>query len=217
MRCRSVKRRPEVNKWDAEKIRNIVASPRIPNPEDPSRPDFDIDETRLPSLAVLAEDVGSAQGRLVSELLRRDFGITKRMLERYDYTAECLGCNAALSNKPRREHNKECRERIEAQMHEDPEDLVRIIERDIRLERPNRGDERSPEEGSPDSFEEGQPLDHAEQPADQQGADTRESDAEDHVLYGPEGDPRTAHTPSSSSGTPRGGDFWVWMKTSGTS
>ena len=28
---------------------------------------------------------------------------------------------------------------IETQMHEDPEDLVRIIERDIRLERPSRG------------------------------------------------------------------------------
>ena len=169
IRCRSVKRRPEVNKWDAEKIRNIVASPRMPNPEDPSRPDFDIDKTRLPRLAVPAEDVGRAQGRPVSELLRRDFRITKRMLERYDYTAGCPGYNAALSNKPRMEHNKECRERIEAQMHEDPEDLVRIFERDIRLERPNRGDERSPEEGSPDSVEEGQPPDHAVQPADQQG------------------------------------------------
>ena len=41
-------------------------------------------------------------------------------------------------------------------MHEDPEDLVRIIERDIRLEPPNRDDERSPEEGSPDSVEAGQ-------------------------------------------------------------
>ena len=67
IRCRSVKRRPEVNKWDAEKIRNIVASPRMPNPEDPSRPDFDIDKTRLPRPAVPAEDVGRAQARLVSE------------------------------------------------------------------------------------------------------------------------------------------------------
>ena len=178
-----MKRRPEVNKWDAEKIRNIVASP--PNPEDPSKPDF----------------VGRAQARPVSEPVRRDFQITKRVLERYDNTVGCPGCNAALSNKPRREHNKECRERIEAQMHEDPEDLVRIIERDIRLERPNRDDERSPEEGSPDSVEEGQQPEHAEQPADQQGVDARESDVEDHVLCGPEEDPRTAHTPSSSSGT----------------
>ena len=85
-------------------------------------------------------------------------------------------------------------------MHEDPEDLVRIIERDIRLERPNRDDVRSPE-GSPDSVEGGQQPEHAEQPVDQQGMDAQESDVEDHVLYGPEEDPRTAHTPSSSSGT----------------
>ena len=67
---------------------------------------------------------------------------------------------------------------------------MRIIERDTRLERPNRDDERLPEEGSPDSVEEGQ-----------QGVDAQESNVEDHVLYGPEEDPRTAHTPSSSSGT----------------
>ena len=80
-------------------------------------------------------------------------------------------------------------------MHEDPEDLVRIIERDIRLERRSRDDERSPEEGSPDSIEGGPQPEHAEQPADQQSVDARESDVEDHVLYGPEEDPRTAHTP----------------------
>ena len=67
IRCRSVRRRPEVNKWDAEKIRNIVASPRMPNPEDPSRPDFDIDRTRLRRPAVPVEDVGRAQARPVSE------------------------------------------------------------------------------------------------------------------------------------------------------
>ena len=57
IRCRSVRRRPEVNKWDAEKIRNIAASPRMLNPEDPSRPDFDIDKTRLPMPAVPAEEL----------------------------------------------------------------------------------------------------------------------------------------------------------------
>ena len=78
-------------------------------------------------------------------------------------------------------------------MHEDPEDLVRIIERDIRLERLDRDDERSPE-GSPDSVEKCQQPEHAEQPTDQQGVDARESDVEDHVLYGPDEDPRSAHT-----------------------
>ena len=67
--------------------------------------------------------------------------------------------------------------------------------------RPNRDDERSPEEESPDSVEEGQQPEHAEQPVNQQGVDAQESDVEDHVLYGPEEDPRTAHTPSSNSRT----------------
>ena len=67
IRCRSVRRRPEVNKWNAEKIRNIVASPRMPNPEDPSRPDFDIDRTRLPRPAVPAEDVSRGRARPASE------------------------------------------------------------------------------------------------------------------------------------------------------
>ena len=72
---------------------------------------------------------------------------------------------------------------------------MRINERHTRLERPSRDDERSPEEGSPDSVEEGQQQEHSEQPADQQGGvDARESDVEDHLLYGPEEDPRTAHS-----------------------
>ena len=58
----------------------------------------------------------------------------------------------------------------------------------------SRDEERSPEEES-------QQLEHLGQPADQQGVDVRESDVEDHLLYGPEEDPHTAHTPSSRSGT----------------
>ena len=53
-----------MNRWDADKIRIIVASPRMPSLEDPSRPDFDVDTTRLPRLAVPAEDVGIAASLL---------------------------------------------------------------------------------------------------------------------------------------------------------
>ena len=62
-----MKRRPEVNKWGAGKIRNIVASPRMPNPEGPSRLDIVVDKTRLSRLAVPADDVGRAEARPESE------------------------------------------------------------------------------------------------------------------------------------------------------
>ena len=108
LRCRSIKRRPESSKWDAKKIRNIEASPMMPNPEGPSRPDINIDRTRVPRPEDPAEDVGRAQAPPETEPTRGDIRITKRLLERYDYSARCPGCNAALSNIPRREHKKAC-------------------------------------------------------------------------------------------------------------
>ena len=108
-----MKRRPEVNKWGSEKIRNIVASPRMPNPEDPSRLDIDVDKTRLSRLAVPADDVGRAEARPESE------ACWKRLQDVGEVrcTAGCPGCNKALPNKPRRGRNKECRERIKTQVH----------------------------------------------------------------------------------------------------
>ena len=87
-------------------------------------------------------------------------------------------------------------------MQEDPEDLVRNIERDVRLRR--RGDdEPSPEKKPPQTLQEGQQPEHAEQPADEQGkyAGDASGDEDDQETCGLEENLHPAHSRSSGSGT----------------
>ena len=183
IRCRTMRRRPMGDRWKAQAIAEIRASPRMPNPKDPE--DDDVKPVREPAVREVSPDevVGDAPARPPSEVRRRNFRITKQLLQKYGYTPGCKGCDAALGGRDARAHDEECRERIEAAMEEDPEDNRRIRQRDERI--------------FAEPLERGEPEDRFEEPVlEPQGQpqpQAEEDPAEDQdVLYGREGDSNAA-------------------------
>ena len=134
MRCRTIKRRPQDCRWEANKVSEMKATPRHPNPKDEQDGDIKakldvkvevkeiVPELRLPKPE-------TAEPR---EAKRRNFRITKKLLEKYGYSAGCPGCEAALDGRRAREHSDLCRSRLEESMELDPEDENRIRSRDQR-------------------------------------------------------------------------------------
>ena len=136
MRCRTIKRRPADRRWSAEKLAGVKATPRRPNPKDAHREEGGTNEEPL---VEIQETKGMAAPEVREPVRppRRNFKITRKVLEKYDYTSGCAGCEATLEGRQwgGRDHTAECRARIERAMAEDPVDLRRILERDERLGR----------------------------------------------------------------------------------
>ena len=68
------------------------------------------------------------------ETSRRDFRITKQVIDKYGHTLGCKGCDAHRQGKCR-DHSKVCRKRIADQMIADDVLRSRISSRNTRLER----------------------------------------------------------------------------------
>ena len=93
IRVRTVKNRPEDDRWNAEQIEKIVASPRAPNPLDE-----DQDDPQPPRLTKGA-DPGGGCGRDLPDPIQdehearnRNFKITKQLIEQFGPTVDCRGC-----------------------------------------------------------------------------------------------------------------------------
>ena len=63
---------------------------------------------------------------------RREFKITRKLLEKQGYHSDCLGCDAVLNRISQRPHSAACRNRLEEEMEADFEDVQRLIDRDVR-------------------------------------------------------------------------------------
>ena len=66
---------------------------------------------------------------------RREFKITRKLLEKHGYHSDCSGCDAVLNRTSQRPHSAACRNRLEEEMGADFEDVQRLIDRDVRLRR----------------------------------------------------------------------------------
>ena len=66
---------------------------------------------------------------------RREFEITRRILEKHGYHSDCSGCDAVLNRTSQRPHSAACRNRLEEEMDADVEDVQRLTDRDVRLRR----------------------------------------------------------------------------------
>ena len=132
IRCRTVKRRPLDSRWDGEAVSEIKATPRRPNPKEPNEKHIKIDtniEVQKP------EQLEVPKARKEEEVVRRNFRITKRILEKYGHTSGCPGCEADMEGRDKggRGHTRGCRERIEKRMLDDPEEKEFIKGRDRRM------------------------------------------------------------------------------------
>ena len=135
IRCRSVKRRPFASRWSAEKAAEIEASPRKPCPERSKRGSVEAEKEIRIATSGVAEGMPQPMTQEPQKPKRREFKITRKLLEKHGYHSDCLGCDAVLIRTSQRPHSAACRNRLEEEMEADVEDVQRLIDRDVRLRR----------------------------------------------------------------------------------
>ena len=131
--------RPEPERWNWEAIVDITATPRAPDPNqrhEERREQGDREQRgegipQAPPAASSGAEI--PQARVMPEMVnRRDFRITRALLERVGYSDECPGCDALRRGASQQSHTPECRQRIQLQMQQDPVLAQRLHQRDVR-------------------------------------------------------------------------------------
>ena len=179
IRCRTIKRRTAVTRWDADKVAEIRASPRYPNPKDLADQDVKT-ESKLEAKVKkpLDEKIPVPEVQQPRDRKRRNFRISKKVLEKYGYAAGCPGCEAMMDGTKAKEHLRECRDRIENAMEEDPVDHQKIRDRDERVYKENAdGAAQGEEELPPGGDQEGQQ-------ASNRGEVQANREDDENILYG---------------------------------
>ena len=153
IRVRSVKRRPEDERWCAQAIKDIVASPKAPNPKDKNQGDV------MPERLTRDADPGGASGEALPDVIvhepevrARDFKITKTLIEKFGPTDGCKGCEGHVMGS-RRAHSEACRNRMEEEMSKDDILGRRVTARDARKIEEACRDVRKPKEDEPNQPE----------------------------------------------------------------
>ena len=107
VRVRTIKRVPEVARWDADAILNMKATPRYPDPSNKAQQEVEV-QVELDQEGGAEQEKERSEGRKkhfvqatdepeVSGPRDRDvreLRITQRLLGKFGYTADCIGCNA---------------------------------------------------------------------------------------------------------------------------
>ena len=137
IRVRTVVRRPASERWDAKAISDVIALPRLPNPRDTRQEKIE-PESMTQGISVDGDsgaNLKEPEPAEEQEATRRDFKITKPILERFGYSDACKGCEAVVFGLPPRPHSQSCRHRLEAEMRKDEGHHQRLQQRDERLQR----------------------------------------------------------------------------------
>ena len=132
IRVRSVRARPASERWSAAAIDHIKATGDQPNPSNEEQEEIN-PEGRTQGMEF--EDTGENLPEAPTqerEVQRRDFGITRELLDKYSYTPGCPGCKARQQGKYGK-HNRECKRRIEEAMKAEEPDDERLWRRDRRF------------------------------------------------------------------------------------
>ena len=119
IRCRDVRRLSEERRYDVDKVKNIKGTPwapldgttllEVPTHIQTERPRIEEDQEYVPEINV------------------KRMMIRKEDVEKYGATKNCGGCQAVEEGRGRRvNHTQECRNRIEEEMKQDPNDAMRI-------------------------------------------------------------------------------------------
>ena len=191
IRVRTVKTRTMDERWNAEAIERIVASPRRPNPKDDSQ------EGPQPERMTKGADPGGGEGKDIEsaevaeeEVKFRNFKITKALVDRLKKTPGCKGCEG-IDTGIRRDHSMACRRRLEEEMMKDDVLQGRIRARDDRLRRgdadaaPERGkDQRLTEERKEEEQEDNDDRRDEEDKGMKRGGDAKDDEEEDEATRG---------------------------------
>ena len=84
---------------------------------------------------------GMPQPMMPPKPKRREFKITRKLLEKHGYHSDYSGCDAILNRTSQRPYSAACRNRLEEEM-DDFEDVQRLTDRDVRLRRDTSEDKK---------------------------------------------------------------------------
>ena len=107
----------------AIRVRTVQASLRVPNPEN-------LRQAKVMPERVTKKIEVEGDGSKIQE-----FKITKGILEKFGFSDDCKGCEAAASGTDARRHTDDCRQRLEQLIRDDEVLRVRLDMRDVRLNR----------------------------------------------------------------------------------
>ncbi len=148
MRCRTVRRVPEDERWDVDKIFAIVGTPKLPapsqrNPHSIDSRQADQGPTAKAPSAPREEQPGREYPAMPKgrerEVDIRELRITDNILEKFGgpntYTPGCHGCDYRQQGRTHRRHSKECRQRIYEEMKTSAEGRALLEVKDERMKR----------------------------------------------------------------------------------
>ena len=132
IRVRTVLRRPKSDRWDAKALGDVKARPKMPNPKDEEQAEALPERlTKRVELGVQGEDIDMPRDK-PKDIQIRDFKISKKLLEKHGHTHGCKGCEAARRGGIRN-HDLQCRRRLEELMKNDEASKHLLEERDARI------------------------------------------------------------------------------------
>ena len=149
IRVRTINRRPRSERFNAEKIFAILATPRAPTPSSKRRnadiegqlngehngdgERVDADQSADPMAGGAGMEHPEPEP---SDPVPREFRIDQRLLDKFDYSPGCPGCmhkkDGLLGH---RGHSLPCRQRLYDLMRQDEDEVERLIRSDERLKR----------------------------------------------------------------------------------
>ena len=163
-RTRTVRRKPESERWRRENIKMIAGVPWRLSEEDQNA---DGEGMRL-DVTVMDKEYREGIARPEHEAIPRAVYIRKEDLEEFGYTVGCPGCRSILKKTTRQAHSEGCRRRLEAELEE--------------TERAKRAKKRKSEFVDRKMEEDAAGREARRSPSDQQGgAPQEERPAEDDV------------------------------------
>ncbi len=156
IRCRTIRRVPIQDRWNADMVKSIAATPRVPVPSKPEDEDIGnivvdeeakLDPTKRQNARKKepsAEPAGPSGADLELPDVRRaerdidirKLRITGRVLSQYGYSDHCEGCSRkAEGNTDHRNHSEACRTRIMNEMIQDVGDRRKVESQEKRMQR----------------------------------------------------------------------------------
>ena len=112
-RTRTVRRKPESERWSRKNIGRVVATPWKMKVDEAG----DGEEMRT-AVRVMDKDYVDAETREAHEKVPRNVYIRVEDLDRLGYTMGCPGCKSILRKTTRQQHSESCRRRVEDELKE---------------------------------------------------------------------------------------------------
>ena len=116
-KTRTVRRKPEDQRWSVDNMSMIVGVPWRRNDEEGKKDDDEMKGGVIKLDGGIMEDAEKSQVRQVVDIVPpKAFHTRREDYEKYGYTRGCAGCRSLLTGTTRQKHSVACRSRMEKEM-----------------------------------------------------------------------------------------------------